>query len=196
MHCCITFAVCSSCLFPLRPSKRRKGKTRPKAFILIGGCRVAVEEQHTKLFNICRRSKLNRKAVKERIKCMRVYMCVDVGNILLFSLDTNRILEHYSLLLFRLVICNMLSVWNFLQSKRIMNLRLRCVKIKLMIYSFNMPWPRRRSLEIWFFNHFLDQSLNYSMRKTKLSVETVSLSFPSQSKSVHESRRAMKMWSN
>lgn len=31
---------------------------------------------------------------------------------------------------------------------------IRCVKIELMIYSFNMIWPRR--LKIWFFNHFSD----------------------------------------
>jgi hypothetical protein len=33
------------------------------------------------------------------------------------------------------------SFTSFHVRKRNMNLRLRCVKIKLMIYSFNVPWP-------------------------------------------------------
>lgn len=158
MHCCITFAICS-CLFPLRPLKREKRKDETESIhshwrMSRGSRTTKKESSNTKLFNICR-SKLDWRKAKN------TWVCVCVcrrREFCYFRFDTNRMLEHFSAALFRLVICNMLSVWNFLRSKRNMNLRLRCVKIELMIYSFNMSWPRRLP-SIWFFNHFLSRSI-------------------------------------
>lgn len=112
------------------PQKERSKKGKKTEAIPLAD--VAWQSNNKKVFqknlNICRLG--SRREGKKRKK----FVCM------LGDDESFAIFDGTSLI--RLRICSMLPVWNRLQWKRIMNLRLRCVKIELMIYSFNTLRPR------------------------------------------------------
>lgn len=105
VHCCIVLALF---LFSLRvktPCKKgRKGKTRPKAFLL-----ADVAWQSNNIKRIFKHKTFYLTSVvleldwrKRRRIATTACVCVDVGRILLFSLDTIRMFEHFFVLYFDL----------------------------------------------------------------------------------------------